>query len=227
MLMRALRLYETDKHRALAEALRPGMTFVDIGACKGDFTLFAARMVGEHGRVVAVEPEPANASWLRKSIARNDIHNTEVQQMGLSDTRGHATLHRADVGSGVQVSSGWHSLIAGGVAERDEIEIETHTLDGLLVELGIVQVDVLKIDVEGWEVAVLRGAEHTLTGQRYPPILMMDLHPHHGVKPPAVAEFLRSRGYDVYCMDSPTQRLDVQDDTLEFLARPSRSPTPE
>lgn len=220
MLMRVLRLYEPEKHRALKQVLRPGMTFVDVGACKGDFTLFAAAAVGSAGRVVAVEPEPGNVTWLRKSIARNDARNVEVAEMALSDQRGQAILHRADVTAGVQVSSGWHSLVGGGHGQGDEIVIATETLDGLLDALGITRVDVLKIDVEGWEEAVLAGAKRTLSGQR-PPILMMDLHPGLGVSPLVIARTLANYGYETYSMASPTQILDVKRDTLELLARRS------
>lgn len=220
MLMRVLRMYEPEKHRALEQVLRPGMTFVDIGACKGDFTIFAAGKLGASGRVIAVEPEPTNASWLRRSIERNGMHNVDVREMAMSDVSGRATLHRADVNAGVQVSSGWHSLAAEPPGQRDDIDIETQTLDELLTHLDITQVDVLKIDVEGWELAVLRGAAETLSDQANPPIIMMDLHPKLGVDPRAVAELLRGHGYEIFSMASPADVLDVRSDTSEIIARP-------
>jgi FkbM family methyltransferase len=220
MFMRVLRLYEAEKHRALDQVLRPGMTFVDAGACKGDFTLFAASRVGPRGRVVAVEPEPANASWLRKSIARNDARNAEVHELALSDVSGSAILHRVDLSAGGDVSSGFHSLIAGGVGKRDELEVKTRTLDDLLAQLDIASVDVLKIDVEGWEVAVLHGATNTLSRQPNPPIVVMDLHPDLGMNPHAIAEILRGHAYETFSMGSPNERIEIQADTCELLARP-------
>jgi 23S rRNA U2552 (ribose-2'-O)-methylase RlmE/FtsJ len=165
-------MYEPAKHRALDQVLRPGMTFLDVGACKGDFTVFAAVRVGPLGRVVAIEPEPANVRSLRMSIARNRVHNAEVHEMALSDASGRGILH----------------------------------------------VDVLKIDVEGWEVPVLRGARHTL-GEIHP-ILLMDLHPDLGVNPGTIAEILHDHHYETFHMDAPAEPLEVRRDTVEILARP-------
>jgi FkbM family methyltransferase len=222
MLMRVLRLYEPAKHRALQAALAPGMTFVDVGACKGDFTLLAAASVGPHGRVVAVEPEPVNASWLRRSVGLRAARNVEVVEMALSDASGRAALHRVDVLGGADSSSGLHSLLEGGPATHDTIEVDARTLDGLLETLGIARVDVIKIDVEGWEVAVLRGAAATLTRQGDPPIIVMDLHPELGVDPLEVEELLREYGYETLRIGSPDEPLDVRGDTAELRARPRR-----
>lgn len=71
MLSRALGLYEPEKTHELCSLLRPGMTFIDVGANKGDFTLLAAKCVGETGRVIAFEPAPENCKWIRESIAAN------------------------------------------------------------------------------------------------------------------------------------------------------------
>ncbi|HEX8158518.1 MAG TPA: FkbM family methyltransferase [Solirubrobacteraceae bacterium] len=211
-------MYEPAKHRALDQVLRPGMTFLDVGACKGDFTVFAAVRVGPLGRVVAIEPEPANVRSLRMSIARNRVHNAEVHEMALSDASGRGILHRIDVSAAIGGSSGWHSLLAGGAGERQELEIEIRTLDELLAHLGILHVDVLKIDVEGWEVPVLRGARHTL-GEIHP-ILLMDLHPDLGVNPGTIAEILHDHHYETFHMDAPAEPLEVRRDTVEILARP-------
>lgn len=219
MLARVLGLYEPEKYRALEAVLRPGMTFVDVGACKGDFALFAASKVGPFGRVVAVEPEPVNAQCLRKSIQRRGMPNVEVHEVALSDQSGSGTLHRADITAGVAVSSGWHSLTTGVPTRRDAVDIQTQTLDDLLVDLGIHAIDVLKIDVEGWEAAVLHGAAKTLSSGGAAPIVLMDLHPHLGVDPRAIAEILGGHGYQMFCVASPRDRLDVQSDTLEIVAR--------
>jgi FkbM family methyltransferase len=223
MLMRVLRLYEPEKHRVLQAALAPGMTFVDVGACKGDFTLLAAASVGPQGRVVAVEPEPVNASWLRRSVGLSAARNVEVMEMALGDASGRAVLHRVDVIGGADSSSGLHSLLEGGLATHDTIEVDAQTLDGLLGTLGIARVDVIKIDVEGWEVAVLRGAAGTLTRQRDPPVILIDLHPDLGVDPLEVADILREYGYETLRIGSPDEPLDVRGDTDELRARPRRS----
>jgi precorrin-6B methylase 2 len=58
MVQCAMNAYEPAKHALIRRRLRPGMTFVDVGANKGDFTLLAARLTGKAGRVISIEPEP-------------------------------------------------------------------------------------------------------------------------------------------------------------------------
>jgi hypothetical protein len=96
-------------------------------------------------------------------------------------------------------------------------------LDGLLETLGIARVDVIKIDVEGWEAAVLRGAAGTLTRQRDPPVILIDLHPDLGVDPLEIADILREYGYETLRIGSPDEPLDVRGDTDELRA--ARSPS--
>ena len=69
------------------------MVFVDVGANKGDFSLLAQRLVGDGGLVIAVEPEPENCHWIKKSIAANGYHGIRLVEASLSDGEGEATLY--------------------------------------------------------------------------------------------------------------------------------------
>jgi FkbM family methyltransferase len=92
MLARALHIYEPEKVAAFREHLRPGMTFVDVGANKGDFTLLAASLVGPSGRVISVEPGPTNQRWLQRSVAESGYRNVECVEAALGATPGTAIL---------------------------------------------------------------------------------------------------------------------------------------
>lgn len=179
MLARVLRIYESEKHDLLRRSLRPGSTFVDAGANKGDFTLLAARMVGATGRVVAFEPEAQNCTWLRRSIELNGYSNIEVIEAALGEREGEAELH-------VSETSGWHTL-----AEQSDAATQTVTVTTLDAVLSGARADLIKIDVEGWELQVLQGAERTLGSVGS---VTIDLHPSHGVDPAEVARFLEARG---------------------------------
>lgn len=185
MLARALRAYEPEKAASLRAALRPGMTFVDVGGNKGDFALLAARLLGGDGRVLCVEPEPENASWIRKSATRNRYETIEVIAAALADRDGEDTLF-------LGAKSGWHTLVAGD-AHVGAVTVPIRTLDSLLRERGIERVDVVKIDVEGGEDRVLRGAADALSGE-HPMTLLLDLHPPR-VDVVAIAETLRGLGF--------------------------------
>jgi FkbM family methyltransferase len=186
MRARAEGRFEPEKVAALQRLLRPGMTFVDVGANKGDFSLIAARVMNDEGRVLSFEPGPENCRWIRKSIELNGYRSIALHELALSDAEGHVPLYLGE-------RSGWHSLVPardGG----DSIEVETRTLDSMLADTGDAHADVLKIDVEGAELAVLRGAARTLAEQ--PPLaVLVDLHPARGVDPAEVISVLVGHGF--------------------------------
>jgi FkbM family methyltransferase len=197
MLQRALGCYEPSKHQAFKQFLRPGTTFVDVGCNKGDFTLLASRLVGAQGRVLSFEPHPENCRWIRKSIAKNEYRNIELYELALSDTNGTAQLHLGE-------KSGFHTLLAGKPQrEKGIIEVRTRRLDDLLAEVGFDRpVGAIKIDVEGADMHVLRGARETIS--RSPGIVVfLDVHPHLGVNPQEVCDYLRGLGLELFAEQPP------------------------
>lgn len=85
-------LYEHGVHEPretdfLAKALQPGMTFIDIGAHVGYYTLLGAAAVGKEGKVIAFEPEPYNLEILTKNVALNELTNVVVEGKGISTVR--------------------------------------------------------------------------------------------------------------------------------------------
>jgi FkbM family methyltransferase len=186
MRARAEGRFEPEKIAALQRLLRPGMTFVDVGANKGDFSLIAARVMNDEGRVLCFEPSPENCSWISKSIELNGYRSIALHELALSDAEGHVPLYLGE-------RSGWHSLVPGTEAS-ESIEVEARTLDSALADTGDAHADVLKIDVEGAELAVLRGAARTLAEQ--PPLaVLIDLHPARGVDPAEVVSILAGHGF--------------------------------
>ncbi|HVV37371.1 MAG TPA: FkbM family methyltransferase [Acidimicrobiales bacterium] len=199
MLARVLRMYEAPKFAALRQHLRPGDVFVDVGANKGDFALFAARLVGAGGRVIAVEPEPTNADWIERSVARNHYANVEVVRVALAERDGDAVLHLGE-------KSGWHSLLSTeGVATTGEVTVPTQTLDAMLAARDVDHVDAIKIDVEGAEERVLAGAAATFSGD-HPMLVLLDVHPGRGVDPVAVGARLTDWGFTLDAPVTPTTK---------------------
>jgi FkbM family methyltransferase len=205
MMARALGEYEPEKMEAVRALVRPGMRFVDVGANKGDFSLLAASLGAE---VVCFEPEPSNCEWIRRSIALNR-YSIRVLEAAASDQNGRAQLH---LGS----KSGWHSLLHG-LPNRAcrAVEVETRTLDSIFDNQFV---DVIKIDVEGAEMRVLRGAEATLR-RNSKIVLLLDLHPQFGVNVKEVVAFLRGLGFSFFRMEAPFNRPISEEETAgELLA---------
>ncbi len=144
--------YETEMQSALERLLQPGMSFWDVGAHAGFMTLLGSRLVGELGSVHAFEPSEANRRRLRAALAANDVANVAVHGVAVTATSGTVTLHRH--GS----TSMWTTVAALG--DGAAADVPCSTLDDLSGWLGIP--DVIKIDVEGAETDVLRGATRLL-----------------------------------------------------------------
>lgn len=140
--------YEPPATKKIRELLRPGMTFCDVGANVGVFTLLASKLVGTSGRVLAFEPVPGNCEILCRNIALNKLTNISVFHQAVSDQPGQVQIHLSDY-------MGSHSMIPGPArATGAVLTVEAVRLDGVP---GLQQLDFLKVDTEGTELLVLRS----------------------------------------------------------------------
>ena len=135
-----------------AGAPRTGETVVDVGGHIGIYTTYAATKVGPAGQVVAVEPSPDNFSFLCHNIAANGFKNVTPVNIALADAPGTAKLFLD--------GSGRHSLLSKG--GNDYIDTKLMPLDSLVEQLKLENIDLLKIDVEGFELKVLMGGAEAL-----------------------------------------------------------------
>lgn len=138
---------------SVVERLLPkGGCFVDIGANVGLFTLVAGQHVGERGRVVAFEPTPSTLQALHTTIWVNGLRGrVTVHEVAAGATSSQALLH-------LSATSGHNSLVAQEGGEQC-IEVPVVRVDDLLDGLAV---DMVKIDVEGWELSVLEGLSRTI-----------------------------------------------------------------
>jgi len=163
-------LNEPAVQQALERYLRPGMTFYDLGANIGFFSLMAARIVGPSGRVVSFEADPENVARLRENIAYNKFDNTVVEQKAVWSETKTVMFTRVDVSTSPDRGLGHVSV--GETSGAATIAIDAISLDQFV--LSHVPPDFLKCDVEGSEVAVFEGAQRLLREKR--PILLFEMH---------------------------------------------------
>ncbi|HEX8390710.1 MAG TPA: FkbM family methyltransferase [Longimicrobium sp.] len=148
-----------------------GGVFVDVGANLGYFVLVAAAAVGAGGRVVALEPDPRMAGELEENVRRNRLGQVAVVRAAASDRTGTAALSGyAEEGGNFGTST---LLPDGGT---NVFEVPCAPLDDLLDAQGVGAVDLVKVDVEGAELWVLRGMRRGLAARRYRRVLV-ELHP--------------------------------------------------
>jgi len=141
------------------------MTVLDVGANVGYYSLIAAGKVGAEGRVYAFEPEPKNFQILLRNIQENGYVNVVPLQKAISSSVGRETLFFDDMNLACPSLSGQNvTRDSGGV------EVETTTLDSFVTAEGVVA-NFLKIDIQGAEGFLVRGAHSTLLSQ-HPTILM-------------------------------------------------------
>ncbi len=184
-------VHEWEELQFCLRFLRPGDHFVDVGANVGVFsTLVGTRIPGV--RITAVEPFPPVREDLLANLALNDLSITVVDA-ALSDTPGEATFEVLD-------RDVLNRLAPEGDLGGDRITVPVTTLDELV---GGDAPALIKIDVEGSELLVMKGARRLLTGDAAPVLLFEHAGycEHFGITPAEVRTFLREVGYGIYLLD--------------------------
>ena len=147
--------WEPHVTKVIKERLKPGDTFVDIGANVGFFTLYTSHLVGPQGRIYAFEPNPEVFARLKRNVELNRLVNVWIYPVALSDHKGASALFL-----GPPDNSGAASLRR--TASATAIQVPLDTFDDAFRDLGVARVAMIKIDVEGAEVLVLTRAVDTL-----------------------------------------------------------------
>lgn len=165
----ALGSNELPVQNALLEYVRPGGVLYDVGANVGYFSVIGGRDLRPSGRVYAFEPVPANAMWIRRNARLNRLRNIVVLEAAASDTSGRSELLVTRYSGGSVLASADHR--APDVERR--ITVETIAVDDLVFSRRLPAPTVVKIDVEGAELQVLRGMIRTLRQIR--PIVIYEI----------------------------------------------------
>lgn len=182
--------YEPQETAVVTAVLKPGQTFVDVGANWGYFTLLGAKAVGPAGRVVAVEPDPRLYALLNTNVAANRFGNVTPVLAAAAAGPGEVRLAGFDADAG---NWGLTRLDEGGA-----LTARATSVDAELDALGVGPVDLLKMDIEGAEDVALDGMAAGLRSGRYARLLV-ELHPAllaaRGSSGRAVVDKLTAAGY--------------------------------
>lgn len=183
------------------QSLEPDDIVYDIGANVGTYTCFVASKLGP-GHTVAFEPEPQNTGRLRENLALNGLE-ADIVEIALSDTNGTADFALL----GDEVGEGEHAIAT--VDETNTIKVKTARGDDVIKQHDLPLPTVLKIDVEGAELSVLRGLSTTL--RKHVRIAYIEVHPakisKFGDSTSGVRAFLEESGFDVVKLSSRGNEL--------------------
>ena len=159
--------FEDTELRYLAELVRPGDTVFDIGANVGLFSVVLGRAVCAGGRVISAEPVPINALRAKENYELNHLFNVQLVNAAIGSAEGTIRLNLANDLAYPSVVK-----VAESRGSGESIEVPLRTLDSLWFEIGAPEVRFVKVDVEGAELDVLRGAVEMLS--RTKPVFLLE-----------------------------------------------------
>jgi FkbM family methyltransferase len=195
--------YEPQETAILRHLLRSGMTFVDVGANWGYFTLVGAHLVGPAGRVLSVEADPRACRALAANVDKNGLGAVTTLNIAASDAPGRLSFqeYQSNARDSGNFGVAQSTLI---VEDGRRVAVEARALDDVLDAAGVDRVHVLKMDIEGGEAKAIAGLHRSLSSRRIDHI-SLELHPYHlrdlASSAGAVVAALRSHGYKAWQID--------------------------
>lgn len=186
--------FESAEINFVQKYLKQGMTALDIGAHHGLYTLLASKRVGPSGKVFAFEPSPRERRQLVRNVRVNFCSNVHIEPCALGKETARDNLYIVEGGE-----DGCNSLRPPAVqSETRPVQVEIVTLDAIASRLGMTKIDFIKLDVEGAELDVLKGALEVLqTNPR--PVLLVEVYDIRtqpwGYKAREIVIFLDQLGY--------------------------------
>lgn len=184
--------------KVAAGIIRPGDTVVDVGANVGFLTRKFASLVGDQGKVLAFEPDPATFDFLLYNTQR--LPQVSVFQEAVSDRIGAMSFY-------LHPTSGMSNSLVNAWKGARTIQVKTSTLDGWAQDHAIGPLRLVKIDVEGAELLVLRGMQGILAARNGPQLIFEFCPKNLGGKDveDSIFDLLSEYGYSLFLIDSSGQ----------------------
>lgn len=197
-------VWEPQLTQLIRNKLKPGDTFVDVGANIGHFSLLASKLVGKSGRVVAIEASPRTFRALQENIDRNHADNVRAVNVAVSDSRGMVKIFR-----GPESHIGLATTLATLAAEREcepEADIPSAPLTDILDAEEFRGARLVKIDVEGMEWAVVAGMKSLLKSGRSDLEITVEVDPDslakQGREPEEILRTFEQHGFHGYELEN-------------------------
>ncbi len=193
----------------LQKYLTNGSVFVDAGANIGTYTVPAGKLVGSNGKIIAIEAHPFTYKYLLNNIKLNNLRNVTVLNVALGKEDGSIEMSYTKSNAG-------ETHIA--VGKEEKISVPLQTLDRVLSEIAITHVDYLKIDVEGFELPLLQGAQDTIMNSKNI-VVQTELDENHSLRYGhsilETIDLLFSFGLTPHNIDSAGKAIVVERDQLK------------
>jgi FkbM family methyltransferase len=163
--------YEKAELKAIAQFLKEDGVFIDIGANIGLYTLYASQVTNKNARIISFEPFSENFKTLSQNIALNDLSNVRLEKIAIGEKDGMVNLYYDEQDKNLGMVS--TKPLEKGLKE----EVKVVTLDSYLKDKAIAKIDLIKIDIEGFEYSALLGMKNTLA--TFYPTLLIEILNHN------------------------------------------------
>jgi FkbM family methyltransferase len=192
--------YEPELREIFRAVLPVGGVALDVGANVGWHTLLMAKLVGADGRVLAAEANPSVRKRLAENLGINRFRHVDVIPYAIADTEGTVEFFGPEAGD---ASSGDGHVVSADMSARSGvIQVETRRIDALDAVAQIQRLDLIKIDVEGYEWPVLLGAEQTIA--KFRPHIVFEFNQNYvargGGTIQSYAEFFQRHRYRLFAI---------------------------
>lgn len=211
-------VFEGPEQAFLWLYLRSGDTFFDCGTHTGLFSCIAAKKLENHGRIIGFDPNPLCHQLYIENLHRLGCNCFTAFNIGLADTEGSAELLLGKPGRSA------FSTFAKGAIEQNELSqerivVNQRSLDQVIEDIKIDQVDLAKLDVEGWEAFVLQGAKQSIQAEKFP-LWMIEFTEANAISAGSstkeLRDLLESLGYTLCCFDATHFRLVPEPQRLRY-----------
>ena len=192
--------FEPEDVAVFRRFVKPNGVLLDVGANIGQYSLLACKLMGDSGKIYAFEPSADVRVRLQKNIALNSFSTIEVVPCAVAASRGTMKFYPAHQEGNQGVGSLMPAqAFRSEIRATEGVDVDVVSVDGFCEERGIDRVDILKIDVEGYDLEVLKGAEEVM--RRNPEMLIMsEVEPLNLEQLGATAKdfyaFMASHGFD-------------------------------
>ncbi len=162
---------EVDHKIILEKVLKPGMRIFDIGANIGYYVLMEKLVIGASGEIIVIEPSPTNISLLKRNLELNGYEGMEVIQGAVSDKEGEFDFFLSKQSN----LNTFHEFgSAASTLSGEVVKVRTYTMDELVDKFGAP--DLIRMDVEGHEVEIVRGMLDGIRAGKYQPAICFEPH---------------------------------------------------
>lgn len=194
------RMYEEGVILRLSKLIKTGMTFIDIGANIGLYSVIVAYLVGKEGKVIAVEPQSDLCDLFQENMRINNLTNVILKPIALGAHSGKGEIFQV---SATNVGAATLKIKNTEDYFGTPVKVSVQSLDQVLKELNISAVHGLKIDTEGAELEILKGFRHWLANKP-PSFLFVECIDSNlnrfGHNAEELISFLKKYEYSIYCL---------------------------